>query len=166
LEIVDNAANTSHYYSYYRGKTISMVPINYLAVILSAIAAMGLGFLWYGPLFGKQWIALMGFDPAEVAAKQAQGMKAMKMQMTIQAIGALLMAFVLAHSIVFAGAFLGATGLSAGLQAAIWSWLGFVAPVTIGTVLWDGKPWLLWMLNAGYFLVLLVVMGIILGLWV
>ncbi len=37
------------------------VPINYLAVVVAAIANMVLGFLWYGSLFGKQWIKLSGF---------------------------------------------------------------------------------------------------------
>ena len=31
------------------------VEINYLAVLVAAIASMALGFLWYGPLFGNQW---------------------------------------------------------------------------------------------------------------
>lgn len=76
------------------------------------------------------------------------------------------MAYVLAHSIIFAGSFLHQGGVVAGLQAAFWSWLGFVAPVTLGSVLWDGKPWKLWGINAGYFLVTLLVMGLILGYWV
>ena len=140
-----------------------MVPINYFAVILSAIAAMGLGFLWYGPLFGKQWASLMGWSAQEAAAKMKTDMR---VTYATQLVGALLMAYVLANSIIFMGAYLNITGISAGLQAAIWSWLGFVAPVTVGSVLWDGKPWKLWVLNAGYFLVLLVIMGLILGYWV
>ncbi|HLD39833.1 MAG TPA: DUF1761 family protein, partial [Candidatus Nanoarchaeia archaeon] len=33
---------------------------NYLAVLVAAIAAYVVGFLWYGPVFGKKWMALMG----------------------------------------------------------------------------------------------------------
>jgi hypothetical protein len=29
--------------------------INYLAILASAIVAMPVGFLWFGPLFGKAW---------------------------------------------------------------------------------------------------------------
>jgi hypothetical protein len=57
------------------------------------------------------------------------------------------------------------SGVVAGLEAALWSWLGFVAPVSLGAVLWDGKPWKLWFINAGYFLATLLVMGLILGYW-
>lgn len=140
-----------------------MVPINYLAVIASAVVMMGLGFLWYGPIFGKQWIALMGWTPEQVAAGMQ---KSMTKNYVIMALGALIMSFVLAHSIVFAGSYLNVTGVSAGLQAGFWNWLGFIAPVTVGTVLWDGKPWKLWFLNAGYYLVGLLLIGVLLAVWV
>ena len=140
-----------------------MVPINYWAVIVSAIAAMGLGYVWYGPIFGEQWIALMGWSKAEMEAKMKEGVGP---KYLLQAVGALLMAFVLAHSILFAGTYLKVAGVSAGLQGAIWSWLGFIVPVSLGSVLWDGKPWKLWFINAGYYLAVLIVMGLILSLWV
>jgi len=139
-----------------------MIPINYWAVLVSAVAAMGLGYLWYGPLFGKPWVVLMGWSKAEMEAKMKAGVGP---QYLLQAVGALLMAYVLAHFVIFAGAYLHQSGVTAGLEVGILSWLGFVAPVTLGSVLWDGKPWKLWMINAGYFLVDLVIMGLILGWW-
>ncbi len=84
----------------------------------------------------------------------------------IQLLGSLVMAFVLAHTIVFAMAFLGSTGISAGLQTGFWNWLGFVAPTTLASVLWEGKSWKLYALNNAYYLVLLSVMGVLLALWV
>jgi hypothetical protein len=162
--LIDNTSITPHSYLI-NGVIFFMVPINYLAVILSAVVAMGIGFAWYGPLFGKKWSELMGWG-VMTPEKMAEMQKKARPAYAISFVGSLLMAYVLAHSIVFAGAFLNVTGIAAGLQAAIWSWLGFVAPVTIGTVLWDGKPWMLWVINAGYYLVLLLAMGIILGLWV
>ena len=142
------------------------VPINYLAVLASGVAAMILGSLWYGPLFGKQWIALMGFDQQTVAEMQAKGMQAMWKNYALMFVGALIMAYVLAHGLVFGNAYLGTGGISGGLQGAFWYWLGFIAPVTLGVILWDGKPWKLWFLNAGYYLALLLVMSVILALWV
>jgi hypothetical protein len=139
-----------------------MVPINYWAVLVSAVAAMGLGYLWYGPLFGKQWIALMGWSKAEMDAKMKSGVGP---QYLLQAAGALVMAYVLAHSVIFAGSYLHQSGVVAGLEGGIWSWFGFVVPVSLGSVLWDGKPWKLWAINSGYFLVVLIIMGVILGWW-
>src|SRR3989344_7706455 len=118
-----------------------MVPINYLAVLVAAIAAMVLGYLWYGPLFGKEWAKLMGWTPEEMAKKMSDpaGKNKMMMGYGAQFVGALVMAFVLSHSLVFASAYLNVSGAMGGLQAGVWSWLGFVAPTTIGMVLWEGK---------------------------
>ena len=87
-----------------------MVPINYLAVLVSAIAAMGLGYLWYGPIFGKQWVAMMGWSKGEMESKMKAGVGP---QYLLQAAGALVMAYVLAHSIIFAGSYLHQTGVIA-----------------------------------------------------
>ncbi|MBI4132648.1 MAG: DUF1761 domain-containing protein [Candidatus Sungbacteria bacterium] len=137
------------------------VPINYLAVLAAAIASFVLGFLWYGPLFGKQWKNLMGFTD--------ESMKAMKMTPLSSMIGgfitSLVMSYVLAHALIFAARYLGTTGISAGLMAGFWNWLGFVATVTLGAVLWEGKSWKLWLLNNGYWLLSLLGMGVILALW-
>jgi len=143
-----------------------MVPVNYLAVVVSAVAMFILGWLWYGVFFQKPWMQAMGWSEAQIAAMRQSGGKGMSVNYGIQALGALVMAFVLSHALIFASAYLGVTGISAGLQAAFWNWLGFIAPVTVGSVLWDGKSWKLWFINAGYYLAGLVVMGLILALWV
>ncbi len=140
-----------------------VVPINYLAVLACAIVSMVLGFLWYGPLFGKQWIALSGIKPEHMEGAKQKGMGKLY---ALAFVGSLVMAFALAHSLVFASAYLKITGISAGLQAGFWSWLGFIAPVTLGTVLWDGKPWKLWLLTNSYYLLQLLIFGIILAKWV
>ena len=44
-----------------------MVPINYLAVVLATVAAMLVGWVWYGPLFGKRWRALTGDERPKAA---------------------------------------------------------------------------------------------------
>ncbi len=42
--------------------------INHLAVWAGVVLLTALGFLWYGPLFGEQWMGLVGLDPEKVAA--------------------------------------------------------------------------------------------------
>lgn len=142
------------------------IPINYLAVIASAISAMALGFVWFGPLFGKQWIAAMGWTEAEVAAGREKMQKEGWKTYGIQAIGALVMAYVLAHALIFGMAYTQTYGVVGGLTGAFWYWLGFVAPVMLGIVLWDGKPWALFFIQGGYYLITMLVMGVILALWV
>ena len=82
----------------------------------------------------------------------------------LQALGSLFMAFVLSHALVFASAYLNTEGIAAGLQTGFWNWLGFIAPVSLGAVLWEGKSWNLWILNNGYYLTTLLLMGVVLSL--
>lgn len=148
------------------------VPINYIAVFGAAVASMALGALWYGPLFGKPWVALMGWTPEEIETAKARG----KRSYVLAALGSLIMAYVLAHSLVFASSYLmldtsyvngsrTSAAINAGLMVGFWNWLGFIAPVTLGTVLWEGKSRKLWLLNNAYHLLSLLVMGVILALW-
>lgn len=139
-----------------------IVPINYLAVVVAALASMVIGFLWYGPLFGKQWMQLSGMTSNTMEAAKNRNMNALY---AIAFVGSLVMAYVLAHALVFASTYLQVSGISAGLMTGFWNWLGFVAPVTLGVVLWENKPWTLWILNNAYYLVTLMVMGVILALW-
>ncbi len=141
------------------------VPINYYAILACGIANMILGFIWYGPLFGKPWSRLMGWGDM-TPEKMAEMQKSARPAYVVTFVGALLMAYVLAHGLVFGNAYLGMSGVSAGLMGAFWFWLGFVVPVTIGTVFWDKKPWTLWFINAGYYLVALCMMATIISLWV
>ncbi len=134
------------------------VTVNYLAILLCGVVSMVLGSLWYGPLFGKMWMSLSGVS-------MGGEKKSMTKSYLIAFVGALIMAFVLAHALVFAAAYLKASGVSGGLMAGFWNWLGFVAPVTLGMVLWEGKSWKLWTLVNGYHLVQLLIFGVILSLW-
>lgn len=138
---------------------VAIVSINYFAVLVATIAAIVLGFLWYGPLFGKTWMRLMNIDKKKMEEAKKKGMT---MNYVIMIISTLVMSYILAHFVKY----LGATNIAGALQAAIWIWLGFIATVQIGIVLWEGKPWKLYFLNAAYWLVNLAVMAIILALWV
>ena len=41
------------------------ININYLAVVACVIGAVPIGFLWFGPLFGKAWAKHMGMEDME-----------------------------------------------------------------------------------------------------
>lgn len=139
-----------------------MVSVNYLAVVVAALLSMVLGSLWYGPLFGKPWMKMMGLNKEKLSKMSSSEMGKLY---GIQFIGSLVMAYVLTHSIAFASEYLGISGVNAGIQGGFYNWLGFVAPVTLTTVLWEGKPWKLWLLNNGYYLTLLVMMSVVLSVW-
>ena len=135
------------------------ITINYLAVFTVAIISMVVGGLWFSPmLFGKQWMALSGMTDASMAEAKKKGMTK---AYALQFVASLVMACVLAHFLGYAGA----TTVSAGLQGGFWAWLGFIAPVTLGSVLWEGKSWKLWVLSNGHYLIVLLIAGAVLSVW-
>lgn len=132
--------------------------INYLAVLVASIVNMVVGFLWYGPLFGKVWMPLAGHTPESIEQGKRKGMGPTYI---IALVGAFLMAYVFAHVL---GTYQAET-LSAGFQGAFWMWLGFIAVVELGKVLWYGKTWKLWCIESGYWLVVLLINSAILVSW-
>ena len=128
------------------------------AVVVAAVAAMVIGFLWYGPIFGKVWIKLMGFTQKDIEKGKSQGMAK---NYVILAITTLVMAYVLSY---FIDA-LGMLTIGAGMATGFLAWFGFIMPVMTGSVLWEGKSWSLFWLNNAHYLVSLVVMGAILAAW-
>lgn len=140
------------------------VPVNYLAVLACGVVSMVLGFLWYGPLFGKTWARMMGWENID-PVKREEMKKGMYKSYALTFLGSLVMAYVLAHTLEFAMAYMKVDGVAAGLSSGFWMWLGFIAPVTLGSVLWDGKPWKMWFLNNGFNLLQLLVFGAILASW-
>lgn len=141
-----------------------MVPINLLAILACGVVAIVIGFLWFGPLFGKAWMRL-SFGSIPSPEQMAEGKKKMPLYAFIQFVLALVMAFVLAHNLAFGDAYLTMTGIAGGIQAGFWNWLGFVVPTTVGMVLWEGKPWKLWLIIVSEWLLTLLLMGIILAIW-
>jgi hypothetical protein len=142
--------------------------INLWAVLACAVLGIVLGTLWYGPVFGKLWMKETGITPEAAAAfradpKKMRGMMAKSYGLTI--VSSFIMAFVLAHVFAFASAFTGMSGVMGGLSAGFWSWLGFVLPVSLNPVLWDGKSWKYFFITSGYYLAILLVMGVVLGAW-
>jgi hypothetical protein len=128
--------------------------ISYLAVIVAAVVKFALGAAWYSPvLFAKQWQSLTGQSAADVRAGLMPALIA-------EAIGDLIMAYVLAR---FVAAF--GFGFNSGVLVGFMAWLGFVATVMANQIFYERKPQQLVMINAGYILVALLVMGAILGLW-
>ena len=48
--------------------------INFAAVLVAAIVGFIIGILWYGPLFGKSWMRLMGMTDKQLKEARQKGM--------------------------------------------------------------------------------------------
>ena|SRR3989344_4408352 len=133
--------------------------INYLAVIVVAAVNMGLGAFWYSMSgFGKQWMKLSGITKEDIEKAKKAGMSK---SYAISTAGSLVMAYVLSYIVDFSQA----QTIIAGMLSGFWVWLGFVATVLLGSVLWENKSWNLYAINTCYYLVSLIIMGAILAIW-
>lgn len=136
------------------------VPVNWLAVIAAAAANMAIGFAWYSDsLFGKPWRKLSGISGGKPTQNDM-------VKMMVLGLGsAFIMAWILTHSTVFAGSYLGTSGLMLGLMTGFWNWIGFMFPILIGSYLYEKKPLSLVWINSGYWLASMLVMGVIIAIW-
>lgn len=139
-----------------------MVDINYLAVIVAALASVVVGFAWYGFLFQKPWMREMGFTMDSMKSMSMTPMRATLMQFVASLVTGVVLTVLIAWGKTY---YPEVSALKAGVHTALWVWLGFYAPMTLGAVLWEGKSYKLWFINASNWLVTLLVMGMILSLW-
>jgi len=128
---------------------------NYVAVLVAAIAYWLLGAVWYGVLFGKQWMALENITP-----EQASSMNPLA-PYVISFILNLVIAFVLAQLCAWRNANTAARGAALGILM----WIGFLGPVTYTTYMYEMRPKQLFAINEFYVLVGMCLMGAILGAW-
>ena len=135
--------------------------VNLLAVLVSAIASMVVGFLWYSPaLFANPWMKLMGYDPND-KEKIAEMQKSAAPSYLMSLMASILAAFVLGKLIAVSGFSTAVDGLKIGLVV----WLGFVTTVQFTNALFMRQKNRLYMINTGYQLVCYLAMGAILGAW-
>ena len=135
--------------------------INYWAIAACAVPSMVIGFIWYGPLFGKKWAEIIG-----ATAQTAEERK--KMQATagplyaVQFVLSIFQVWVLAY-------YIAGWQDAPGVVNALWIWAAFVMPVVAGASMWNndsGKvKWTRFLLQSGYQLVLFIVYGLILSSW-
>ena len=139
--------------------SVPSVNINFVAVLVGAAVQMAIGMLWYSPiLFGNLWMRLMGFTDKDVTkAKKKEMIKSY----IIMFISILVMTFLVAFFVSKIGVVDFVDGGIVGFQI----WIGFIATTMLGSVLWEGKSWKLYLINTGHYLVVLIVSGAILGHW-
>ena len=127
--------------------------VNWIAVLLGGVLSMVLGFLWYGPLFGKLWLRTIG--------KRADELKSSAGMYILAFVAALATAYVLAVLV-------SALGVTTWWRGAI---LGAVVSVGVGAAsalvngLFMRASFSSWLLFAFYQFVLYTVEGIVFAAW-
>jgi hypothetical protein len=135
------------------------VHISLWGVLVSAISAMIIGTIWYSPaVFGKQWMKIIGLTDKDMK-------KSVNAVMTMMVVVSLLTAYVMAHFIVYTHAYAGGSWVSAGIQTALWAWLGISLTTILAHGLFEPRDKKVLYINAGNRLVTLLAMGLIIGLF-
>lgn len=132
----------------------SFAAINWTAVIVATIAAFALGGLWYSKaLFGDTWLQEVGLT--EEAVNSAHMPRTFGGTFLLQLIATTALALILGADSSWR------TGLETGLLVGI----GWVATAYGITYLFEQRPLRLFFINAGYYVVLFAVSGVIIGAW-
>jgi hypothetical protein len=137
---------------------LSFSGVNLLAILVSGVASLVLGFIWYGPLFGKAWAGYTGWTEEKVKALPAPRM-ALTYGLTF--VAALVSAYILS---VLAEA-VSASSVMDGFLLGLLVGIGFAGMAFATTHLFEHKPLGLWLIVAGYEVLYLAVAGIIVTVW-
>lgn len=133
--------------------------MNWLAVIAASLVGFVVGFLWYGPLFGKKWLASVGMT--EEDAQKGNMVKTFGFTFIFQFI----MAYCLA--MFFYGDPEAASMITAGTGAfyGFLTGFGWVATALSVNALYEQKSWSYIFINGSFWIVVFTLMGLVLGAW-
>lgn len=127
--------------------------INWLSVMVASISSFLVGGVWYGPLFGKAWMHAFGFTESDLNGRNMPKVFGLS----------LLLAFVAALNLEL---FIGVNAdMSYGLTAGFLAGFGWVATLLGILYLFENRSFKAFLINAGYCIVALTLMGGILGAW-
>jgi hypothetical protein len=133
------------------------ISINYFAVLAAALLNVALGWAWYSQmLFGVTWMKMVGLENSDMENK-----KMLYRGMILGLISSLSIAYVLVHFQYIAGV----ENVTEALILGFWLWFGFIATVSINMVAWEQKPWKLFFINTGFYLLSVLLMSIVLSIW-
>ncbi len=128
--------------------------IHWLAVLAAAVAGFAVGAIWYGPLFGKAWMAERGICKEDAAGAN------MPLIFGTAFVLNLIAAFVLDHVLgTYGDPNLGLSVMIAGGIA-----LGFIVTSIGVNYLFSQMSRRLFLIDAGYWVVMYCVMGVLLDL--
>jgi hypothetical protein len=138
--------------------------LHFLPILACAVLSMALGFIWYGPLFGRTWMRITGADAADLERRKEMQKRAMPLYL-VQFLLTMFQMWVLSF---FVGT-IEMTQSVGGGHTAFGIWIAFIMPTVAASAMWTAEAgkakWTRFALQAGYQLVLFIACGYILGMW-
>jgi hypothetical protein len=136
-----------------------MLPtIHWHSVIVSAVAVFAIGALWYSPiLFGKAWVKAHGYTPEKIQAMRAEMGRAYAVSFLCYVVMAAAMAMLIGRmDIIY---------VRGGVKLGALIGVGFAATIGLTANMYSEKRLSVFLIDAGYQIVYLMVMGAILVAW-
>ena len=128
--------------------------INYLAILIAAVAGFAFGAVYYISL-SKQWLAAIGMTKEALAARRSP------VPFVVTIVALLIMAWVLAGGIGHLGP--GQVTLKNGVISALFMWLGFVITTLAVNYSFGQRRLMLTIIDGIHWLGVLVIQGAIIG---
>jgi hypothetical protein len=137
-------------------ESTSRVRQNYLAIVVAAIVCFLFEAGWYS-IFIRTWLAGTG--------RTVEWMMSTGVSPAVQYAVALIAEGVMAAAISCLIQLTGAQTLLRGVKVGAMLWLGFVLPIWSTEYVFELRPWSLFGVNAFFWLVGMMLMGAIVGVW-
>lgn len=130
--------------------------VNWIAVVLAAVASMALGMGWYMGL-SKQWVAATGKKSEDL-----MGSGGSAAPFVFAAICQLIMAYFIA---LLTQAIMGETSVYAAILVGVHMWFGFILTSMVLNHRYQNMSWNLTLIDGGYLLGVVIVQGLVIGLF-
>jgi Protein of unknown function (DUF1761) len=130
--------------------------INWLAVLVAAVAFFLLGALWYSLLFRDAWIKSSGVNMSDPNAKKGVG--------GVMAFSFILIVITTIGLALFISR-IGSGGWMTGLKVGLIAGICFCATSIANSYLYEKRPMALTLINSFYNIVGCVIAGIIIAVW-
>lgn len=128
--------------------------INWMAVGAASLVGFVIGFIWYGPLFGKAWMKESGLTEEDV--QNGNMAKIFGITFVLQVIMTYCLAMFLADDSI---------DLAMGTFYGFLTGAGWILPTMIINNLYEQRSFKLSFIQGGYWVVVFTLMGLILGAW-
>jgi uncharacterized membrane protein len=127
--------------------------LNYLAILLAALAAFGWGAIYYMTL-SKQWLAAVGISKEQMQSRSAA-------PFVISFIALVVMSWVLAGTLGHLGP--GQVTVKNGIISGLFLWLGFIVTTVFVNNAYPGRKYSLSVIDSIHWLGVVVIEGAVIG---
>lgn len=130
-----------------------MFDVNWLGVVLAALAGFVVGGIWYGPIMGKKWMGAVGLTEEQIK----EGNMALIYGGAF--VFSLLASWALAHTFASYASYGAELSIQAKVMTAFGVALGFIVPAIGTNYLFSQKGKTLFFIDAAYWLLFYIAMG-------